>query len=726
MFDLRDYQEEHVSSMAKTIDRYLEDDDDDNKICIFKSPTGSGKTIMMAELIKRLVDCRDDQKKISFIWITVHKLHDQSKEKLERYYEDQQIVKCSNFRDLQDKQIQDKEILFFNWQSINQTNNIYIRANENDFNLSSVINNTKDVDREIILIIDESHHTASSEKSKEIINMIDPKITINVSATPGILKYDHMENIDFLKVRNEGMIKKSVRLNYRLSDVEDSGTTDELIIKAALGKRQELKKNYEGVNSTVNPLMLIQIPDARQGISDRKEDIVQLLDSKFGINQDNGKLGIYLSDKNNKINLEDIEKNTNEVEVLIFKQAITVGWDCPRASILVLFREWKKIEFSIQTIGRIIRMPEIKHYDNDTLDHAYVYTNIGEVQIAEDVSRDYFTIYESKRSEDLNDDINLESIYIQRKHEKNRLNKEFYNIFSKVAKEYDLIKDISLNVPKLNQKLMNSVVIKDPNQPQHVRGDNITRQSDVMYLQNTFDIFAKDISYPFAQVHSHEIIKHAIHQFFKENTEIIDLMAMANIAISKENKKHFVRIINKSKDRFQEEVADKVKRKPEHISNWNIPKNIEYTKAYEEKHYKKCIMHPTYVKQETKIEEKFMDFLEEKNEVKWWFKNEVSDKKYFAIEYHKDDVGGPHAFYVDFIIRMNDGRIGLFDTKDGITAEIAKPKAEALSKYIKNDDTKKLFGGIAIHENHEWRYNDDEEYTYNESVISKWKLLDLD
>ena len=48
---------------------------------------------------------------------------------------------------------------------------------------------------------------------------------------------------------------------------------------------------------------------------------------------------------------------------MVFKQAITVGWDCPRSSILVLFREWKKFEFSIQTIGRIIRMPEMKHYD---------------------------------------------------------------------------------------------------------------------------------------------------------------------------------------------------------------------------------------------------------------------------------------------------------------------------------------------------------------------------
>ncbi|GAH95392.1 unnamed protein product, partial [marine sediment metagenome] len=37
---------------------------------------------------------------------------------------------------------------------------------------------------------------------------------------------------------------------------------------------------------------------------------------------------------------------------------IALGWDCPRAQILVLFRDWKSLTFSVQTIGRIMRMPE--------------------------------------------------------------------------------------------------------------------------------------------------------------------------------------------------------------------------------------------------------------------------------------------------------------------------------------------------------------------------------
>jgi len=57
-------------------------DADGNKICIFKSPTGSGKTLMMAESLKRLIDSRIDGKKFSFVWIAVNKLHDQSRNSL--------------------------------------------------------------------------------------------------------------------------------------------------------------------------------------------------------------------------------------------------------------------------------------------------------------------------------------------------------------------------------------------------------------------------------------------------------------------------------------------------------------------------------------------------------------------------------------------------------------------------------------------------------------------
>ena len=49
-------------------------------------------------------------------------------------------------------------------------------------------------------------------------------------------------------------------------------------------------------------------------------------------------------------------------------------WDCPRASVLLIFRELQSMTFTTQTVGRILRMPEQHFYKNDILNYGYVYT----------------------------------------------------------------------------------------------------------------------------------------------------------------------------------------------------------------------------------------------------------------------------------------------------------------------------------------------------------------
>ena len=52
-------------------------------------------------------------------------------------------------------------------------------------------------------------------------------------------------------------------------------------------------------------------------------------------------------------------------------------------------------------------MPERKYYDEDELNHAYVYTNIDKVKIAEDMAKDYITTNNAIRNDDLYDEINI-------------------------------------------------------------------------------------------------------------------------------------------------------------------------------------------------------------------------------------------------------------------------------------------------------------------------------
>ena len=145
-WELRDYQKKAVKELFDEFRIMLKSSERD--ICVLKAPTGSGKTVAVADLLKKLVRAYKDQ--LSFVWLAPRKLHNQSKDKLEEIYEDDQLLKCSEFEDLQDNIIAENEILFFNWQSIVMENNIYIRDNEQDRNLSTVRKNTKESKRKLM------------------------------------------------------------------------------------------------------------------------------------------------------------------------------------------------------------------------------------------------------------------------------------------------------------------------------------------------------------------------------------------------------------------------------------------------------------------------------------------------------------------------------------------------------------------------------------------------
>jgi type III restriction enzyme len=743
IFELKDYQENAVVELKRDVNKLLEADGE--KVLIFKAPTGSGKTLMMAEFLKRLIDTRIDGKKFSFVWIAVNKLHDQSRNNLRKYYDQNGVgIKCSYFEDLDDRRIDENEILFLNWASINKKDNLYVRANERDNNLSSVIARTKDEGRIIFLIIDESHHTANSEKSKELIQDIGPKMTIEVSATPQLNNANKIVEVELKDVKDEGMIKKEIIVNpgfehYIIDKKKSDKSADELVLESALKKRIELNKKLEAEGSSVNPLMLIQLPDAMQGISDKKDEIIALL-KKFGYTTENGRLAIYLSDKDNKINLTNIEKNENEVEVMIFKQAIALGWDCPRASILVLFRQWREenITFSIQTLGRIMRMPEQRHYADQDLNVGYVFTSLQDIKVAEDLSRDYITTYTGYRIKEYKD-LDLLSYHSKRFKEETRLSSDFTPLFIKAGEKLKLKEKFSFKHSILKTSLIASgrIVDADKEVKSIDKKGTLDIPKNEVELQNAFDMFVHNNLAPFSpEQRSIGRVKASIYAFFEATRDEDEWPKIQAAVLAQENQQIVIDTINLAKEKYQEEVG---KGKNELLKNeepWNVPKVINYTLSYAKKDYKKSVIQPYYTRksgvgtanlfeEDSDLEVDFIEYLEKSKSLVWWFKNGRSDATYFAVPHVEHAVEKP--FYVDFVVRHKDGHVGLFDTKGGLTAETAKSRAEGLAKYIaeQNKKSKKLYGGIVLKEKSSWRYHDGLKYEYNPNDLKEWKFLDL-
>jgi type III restriction enzyme len=86
------------------------------------------------------------------------------------------------------------------------------------------------------------------------------------------------------------------------------------------------------------------------------------------------------------------------------------------------------------------------------------------------------------------------------------------------------------------------------------------------------------------------------------------------------------------------------------------------------------------------------------------------------------------AFRPDFIIKFNDGRIGIFDTK-GINYMVddTTVKAEALQIYIneKVENGLNIFGGIIVEYQNEFYLNNNEKYIDFSVDKSQWEKINL-
>ena len=407
-----------------------------------------------------------------------------------------------------------------------------------------------------------------------------------------------------------------------------------------------------------------------------------------------------------------------------------MGWDCPRASILVIFRESKSFTFTIQTIGRIMRMPELKYYNSEELNKGFVFTNLPNIEITEDYAKDYITVYESKRDNDKYKNIELPSIYLKRQRERTRLSGEFSKIFMDIAEKTNLQKKITAQPEKITMPIIADGKIVDVDKMGEVehKGQIEVRLNEGE-LQQIFDKFITENCSPYAPIDSSDRMKTAIYLFFKQKYKLEKFdPRVQRIVIAKENRQFFSNVIAEAKDKYKAEIVEKLSETRERIPEpkWEVPTIDSYKSNAKKEVHLKSVMKPFFITKKSEPEELLMVLLDSSNKVEWWYKNREGEKKYFAVSYI-DENKKEWSFYVDFIVKFKDGSIGLFDTKSGMTAKDAGLRAEALQKYMKelNRKGRKLWGGIAIPRGENIFINDKDKYEYNPNDFSSWKVLEL-
>lgn len=757
MFALKPFQEIAVS-MLKNEFLSLWKLPNQNTPLVFKSPTGSGKTIMLAQFLRDIVsDPRFEGNDVAFVWFSFSEdSYAQSKKKLFEYYGGASELDLIDLNDLSHGKLHKNDVFFINWQKIKgktKDSRKLRRENEQGLTFDNFINETHEAGRKIVVIIDEEHIGSDTDLALEVVEgLIKPKITLRVSATPKYIPtcadaagYVEVKRSDVVEA---GLIKEKIVFQTE-EDLEQKSVKkldqDEMLLELAYAKRLELVNLYKNLGVEVNPLVLIQLPNDDQATKEtsdtNKQAIVLDYLKRKGVKND--EIAVWLSKE--KENLEDLEQSNSPVSFLLFKQAAATGWDCPRAGVLVMFREIKNPTFAIQTVGRILRMPFGTHFAHPELNLGYLYTNYKRNEVLAEYAKsknEYRPAINGSYRKKNVEPLKLESVFMIRA-DYNDLGDSFQTTFKQVADKKLDTKKLNLK-PKVTNGLIVGVEIDDYDnftKELFEEGGSYDEEMSRHDLERLYNLLCfkniagqTDENRKFAPERSWGKLKTALNVYLMAKLKlsradaykiiVFDLAGAASVLAP---------VIGDALLAYRPIREQEVKKRAaraKRVEHIEIPREaLFFTDQYENLEVKKSAMEPFWF--ETGMfggvnEKAFIEFLESpKNKsVVWWHKNGDTGSEHFSISYYNPDENKEKLFYPDWIVKTRDS-ILILDTKAGITAESndTKYKAEALQAWLKG--RKGFDGGIAVLDGpNGWKINRNARYSFDSSMRG-WEVFSL-
>lgn len=415
-YTLKDYQSEAVKDVLvnlKKAQRRWHQDADKHAFSL-TATTGAGKTVMAAAVFEALFFGDDDydfepDPGAVVLWFSDDpSLNEQSRFRL---MEASDKLTVSDLVTVDNTFSREKfrpgKIYFLNTQKLSK-NSLLVRGSDTDdsgveqdgqqlrltpdlrsHTLWDTIQNTiEDPDLTLYLVLDEAHRGMREGGSsrgdsrptivRQLINgkgMV-PGIPVvwGISATverfnqaiSGMQGRGTLPNVvvDPKKVQESGLIKDTINLDVP----GETGDFSTVLLRRGAAKLREISdawKDYAGQQGdadTVLPLMLLQVPNSPdhnevgawlKTIFDSLPDLPrECVANVFGEHRTET-FGSYSAPYLAPERVQESEW----VRILIAKDAISTGWDCPRAEVMVSFRSASDKTHITQLLGRMVRSP---------------------------------------------------------------------------------------------------------------------------------------------------------------------------------------------------------------------------------------------------------------------------------------------------------------------------------------------------------------------------------
>lgn len=266
------------------------------------------------------------------------------------------------------------------------------------FTIWDTIRNTvEDPELILYLVLDEAHRgmgnpnaAAQNARTTIVQNLINGKagvpgipIVWGVSATverfnramAGAVKRITLPDVtvDAAKVQESGLIKDTILIDI---PQDSTGDFDTVLVRRGTNKLKAITEAWAEYAArqedevSVTPLMVLQVPNTPD-----PNDIGRALDTIYQQWPElpSGSVAHVFGDHTTQrfgnrdvpyIQPETVQDST-WVRILVAKDAISTGWDCPRAEVMVSFRPAKDKTHITQLLGRMVRSPLARRIAGD-------------------------------------------------------------------------------------------------------------------------------------------------------------------------------------------------------------------------------------------------------------------------------------------------------------------------------------------------------------------------
>lgn len=234
-----------------------------------------------------------------------------------------------------------------------------------------------------VVVLDEAHkaYGAKNQKANEefakSINRLDPRMVIELSATPNRGISNLLVDIGGPDLKKEEMIKLPVQVTS-FPNAEWQLTLGQAVDE--LERLDTEAKSFE--NSTgryIRPIAVVRVE--RTGKDQRDNDHIHAEDVReYLINLGLPPESIRVkSAENDELGRENLLSEFSQVRWIITKSALMEGWDCPFAYLLVMLDNTQAQRAITQLAGRVMRQPHAQLTGREILDQCYVYCNNADV-----------------------------------------------------------------------------------------------------------------------------------------------------------------------------------------------------------------------------------------------------------------------------------------------------------------------------------------------------------